>query len=179
MLRPCFICFALWMTSFAWVQPGHCAAEPKHPHPQKITVKKSAAHRAAPRKVRPRARRARLSAQTSFSLFSPALDNNAASLRKFAALEHPAQSGLMLPVTPEFKPATDILTPKNTVTGEPGYADYVAPGISATVRTGRNTRVTGAVNLPGFSSPPPRPYEEPESGNKPAAAAGVKVTRSF
>jgi len=172
MLRPCFICFALWIALFSWAAPGRCA-ELKRAHPKHLTVNAG--------KAKPHKRRvARLSAQTSYSLLFPRVSKeNLTSLNRFVAVKPPVQSDPMFPVMPEFKPAGDIVTPRQTVPGEPGYADYAAPGVSATVRTGRNTAITGAASLPGFSSPPPRPYEEPESGNRPAAAAGVKVTRSF
>ena len=171
-LSPCFaclVCVICVIVASSWVSPGHCAAA------RTIKSKPKTAAKAAKHRARVVSR--------SASSFRPTLKDIAATApAKSIRLQNPSkEDGPMYPLMPEFKPAMgSILTaPRGTVAGEPGNADYIAPGISATMPTGRDTSITGAFSLPGFASPPPRPYEKPQTGNSPAAAAGMKVTRSF
>jgi len=132
------------------------------------------------RHVRRPARRARAKLTSALRLTpgQPPVGTPIRSLHQ--GLPPPEEKWWTYPVAPQFSPAGNVLLPpRDAVAGEPGYADYVAPGVSATVPTGKNTSVTGAFSLPGFTSPPPRPYEHPITGDSPAAAAGVKVTRGF
>jgi hypothetical protein len=83
-----------------------------------------------------------------------------------------------LPLTPEFRPAVDALTPNISVDREPKTVERTAPGLSATLRAGSDTEIIGVFNLPSNASSV-RPYGQPESGPKAAPSGGVMLKHSF
>lgn len=83
-------------------------------------------------------------------------------------------------ITPVMRPAVDLLSPKEAVERAPKEFNAAAPGLKATLRTGRtdeDIRITGVVNAPGQGSSKSLPILERDAPS--GTSAGVLLQKSF
>lgn len=82
-------------------------------------------------------------------------------------------------VRPVMRPAVELLTPKSTIGPRVPESGLAAPGLKATVRTGKETSVTGVVNAPGSLPGPGVTVPMLERDTNIGASAGVMLQTRF
>lgn len=160
-------------------------ARPKLASPKLGGSKVSPPRLTKPKLTGPKLAKPRLS-RPKLSIVDPdlqAIENGTPvqGIKGIGAVRHAgaASKSPSIPLTPEFRPPVDALTPPETVGREPKTYERTAPGLSATIHAGSDTEIQGVFSLPGSTSGSTRPYGQPELGAKPAPSGGVMFKRTF
>ncbi len=82
-------------------------------------------------------------------------------------------------VSPVTRPAMELLTPQDTIARAPKASGPMAPGLKATLRTSKDTGISGVFNAPGSWQGPAKSIPMMETDTAIGTSAGVMLEKSF